>query len=355
MTLMKADQKQENLSVTHGRVGWRSPSNIALVKYWGKRPIQIPANPSISLTLSTSHTDTYCDFRLKEKPSQDISITFLFEGKENVAFGQKIKKWLTTLVDQMPWLTWFEMAFESSNSFPHSAGIASSASAMSAVAMCLSDIQSQLFGEGSINLQQASNLSRLGSGSACRSVYPYAAMWGKMEGGYDDYAVPMADALDPIFHTFQDTILIIDRSPKSVSSTVGHGLMNNNVFAAPRYDQARANMIDILRAMKDGDLEKAGTIIEQEALTLHAMMMLSDYILLKPGSLAVIDAIRQVRKQEDWPLYFTIDAGPNIHLLYPEHIKDQVEVFIESELKQHCQDGQIIYDQVGAGPINLIS
>lgn len=351
----KAALRKENLHTTAGKVGWRSPSNIALVKYWGKRPIQIPANPSISLTLSSSHTDTYCSFRLKEKASDEISISFLFEGKANQAFGQKIKKWLTSVTGQMPWLTWFDMDFESSNSFPHSAGIASSASAMSAVAMCLGDMQRQLFGDDAIDMQIASNLSRLGSGSACRSVYPYAAMWGKMEGGHDEYAVPMGDAIDPVFHTFLDTILIVDRAPKSVSSTVGHGLMNGNVFAAPRYDQARQNMIDILDAMKIGDLEKTGAIIEQEALTLHAMMMLSDYILLKPGSLAVIEAVREVRQREGWPLYFTIDAGPNIHLLYPEYIKDQVGTFIESELKQHCQDGQIIYDKVGAGPINLIS
>lgn len=352
---MKAGIQRANFKATNGRVGWRSPSNIALVKYWGKRPIQIPANPSISLTLSTSHTDTYCDFSLKESASEDINISFLFEGKENPAFGQKIQKWLTSIKDQLPWLTQFDFTFESANSFPHSAGIASSASAMSAAALCIGDIQRQITGSGALDLQQISNLSRLGSGSACRSVYAHAAMWGKMENGFDEYAVPMGDAIDPIFHSFHDAILIVDRSPKSVSSTVGHGLMDGNVFAPPRYDQARQNMIDILVAMKTGDLEKTGTIIEQEALTLHAMMMLSDYILLKPGSLAIIDAVRNIRKKEGWPLYFTIDAGPNIHLLYPDSIKDQVAAFIESELKRHCQDGQIIYDHVGAGPITLIT
>jgi len=349
MTLMKDAVRKDSLKTSQGTVGWRSPSNIALVKYWGKRPIQIPANPSVSLTLSTSHTDTYCDFRLKKEASDDICLSFEFEGKESLAFGQKIQKWLTSVSNQMPWLTWFDFNFKSSNSFPHSAGIASSASAMSAVAMCIGDIERQIFGEEKIDLQKASNLSRLGSGSACRSIYPHAAMWGKMEGSHDEYAVPVGDTIDPIFH------MIVDRAPKSVSSTVGHGLMNDNVFASPRYDQARQNMIDILAAMKSGDLQKAGTIIEQEALTLHAMMMLSDYVLLKPGSLAIIEAVRSVRAKEGWPLYFTIDAGPNIHLLYPENIKDEVGAFIESTLKQHCQDGQIIYDKVGAGPINLIS
>jgi len=107
--------------------------------------------------------------------------------------------------------------------------------------------------------------------------------------------------------------------------------------------------------MKTGDVEKAGSIIEQEALTLHAMMMLSDYILLKPGSLSIIEAVRNIRKEQSWPIYFTIDAGPNIHLLYPENISEKVGQFIESELKPFCQDGHIIYDEVGTGPKNLLA
>jgi len=344
-----------NHKIALSRVGWRSPSNIALVKYWGKRPGQIPENPSISLTLSASHTDTYCTIKPLERSSKEIDLSFSFEGEENVAFGNKIKKWLSGQDTDMPWFQDYSLEFESSNSFPHSAGIASSASAMSAVAMCLCDIDRQINGSATIDYQRASFLSRLGSGSACRSVYPHAAMWGKMDGGHDNFAVPMSEAIDPVWHTFKDTILIVDRSPKSVSSTVGHALMRDNVFAPPRYTQARQNMIEILAAMKTGDLEKAGTIIEQEALTLHAMMMLSDYILLKPGSLAIIEAVRQIRKDKNWPLYFTIDAGPNIHLLYPSALAEEVESFIKSELQRFCQDEQIIYDAVGAGPINLIS
>lgn len=345
---------QEAIKVTSGKVGWRSPSNIALVKYWGKRPGQIPENPSISLTLSNSHTDTYCAFDTVESANDELDISFSFEGKENLDFGKKIKTWLSGQQASLPWLNKVKLRFESSNSFPHSAGIASSASAMSAVAMCLGDIESLLFANDAIDYQKASSLSRLGSGSACRSVYPHAAMWGQMEGASDMYAVPMSASIDPIWHTFKDTILIVDRSPKSVSSTIGHGLMKDNVFAPPRYAQARKNMVDILSAMKTGDLEKAGTIIEQEALTLHAMMMLSDYVLLKPGSLAIIEAVRNIRKEKSWPLYFTIDAGPNIHLLYPSDIAHEVTPFIESELKQLCQDGQIIYDEVGTGPKNLM-
>ena len=342
------------LKSVNGKVGWRSPSNIALVKYWGKRPIQIPENPSISLTLSSSHTDTYCAYQLKDTPSSEISLKFRFEGAENIGFGNKIEKWLASMFSDFDWLSKYDFEFDSANSFPHSAGIASSASAMSAIAMCLCEIESQMQGANEIDLQKASHIARLGSGSACRSLFPHAAIWGEMEGSSDQYATSKSKDIDPIFHTFKDTILIVDKSPKSVSSTVGHSLMKNNLFAPPRYEQARNNMNAILEAMKIGDLERTGAIVEQEALTLHAMMMLSDFILLKPGSLAIIEAVRSIRAEKGWPLYFTIDAGPNIHLLYPAEIAEEVGEFIESTLKQYCQTGQIIYDEVGKGPVNLM-
>ena len=104
---------KEPFKITSGKVGWRSPSNIALVKYWGKRPGQIPENPSISLTLSASHTDTYCSFEPKAEHLDRITLSFRFEGKENPAFGDKIKKWLTGQLPNMPWLSQFELLFES--------------------------------------------------------------------------------------------------------------------------------------------------------------------------------------------------------------------------------------------------
>jgi len=247
------------------------------------------------------------------------------------------------------------LKFESENSFPHSTGIASSASAMSAIALCLCEIGSELGLEQEDFLQKASYIARLGSGSACRSIYKHAALWGKTRIGFDEYAIPLSDRVDPIFHTYKDSILIVDQTPKSVSSSLGHSLMKNNLFAPPRYNQASHNLNELISAMSAGDLDKVGMIVEAEALTLHAMMMLSNVVLLKPGSLAIIERIRAIRTSEKWPVYFTIDAGPNIHLLYPESISEEIKLFIEQELKQYCQGGRIIYDQVGNGPINLMT
>ncbi|MBT8218715.1 MAG: diphosphomevalonate decarboxylase [Bacteroidia bacterium] len=349
---LSANSLSSDYEVTEGRVGWQSPSNIALVKYWGKRANQIPENPSISLTLTNSYTNTYCSFK---NNNDGLKVKFFFEGKENIQFGARIEKWLASLIPTFPFLGNMDLVFESENSFPHSAGIASSASAMSAIALCICEIE-RIMGTHVVDFyQRASHIARLGSGSACRSIYSTAALWGAIEAGHDEYAVPMKDKIDPVFHTFQDAILIVDQKPKSVSSSLGHQLMENNPFARPRYQRANENMTEIFSAMAGGDLEKMGTIIEEEALSLHAMMMLSNYLLLKPGSLAIIEKVRKIRNSEKWPLYFTIDAGPNIHLLYPQGITRQVKDFIEIELKQHCSEERIIYDMVGNGPVNLIT
>lgn len=347
---------------------WRSPSNIALVKYWGKYGLQLPRNPSISLTLSKAFTDTYIDLYPRSDNSDGVQMRFFYEGEINTKFGARIQKFLEQdhIQRRLPWLTDFDIIIESINSFPHSVGIASSASAMSALALGLTDISwktghLKLEGLNSFKqlhshpdfLRASSELARLASGSASRSVYPIAAIWGESNGGSNEYAVPAAQLIDSTFHSMHDAILIIDSAPKSVSSSAGHGLMEDNPFAQPRYNQADQHMDTLMNHMKNGDLAKAGAIIETEALTLHALMMQSGYILLKPGSLSVIEMIRQKRNETGWQMYFTIDAGPNIHLLYPDNIADEVKAFIQSDLATFCENEKVIFDQVGSGPLNI--
>ncbi len=155
---------------------WQSPSNIALIKYWGKREGQLPCNPSISFTLDQAQTQTslVVDFGKTERP---FELNFLFEGLENASFANKIIKKLEGLGEVLPMLkTGISLTVNSSNTFPHSAGIASSASSMSALALCLLEAQYALDGNEATtsNLfgQEASSLARLLSGSACRSLFP---------------------------------------------------------------------------------------------------------------------------------------------------------------------------------------
>jgi diphosphomevalonate decarboxylase len=341
------------------KVTWRSPSNIALVKYWGKKSgVQIPANPSISFTLEQCYSETSVALVEKEGKNKEIELRFYFDGKANMAFQIKMLKFFESIQKDFPFLQQYGLLIHSTNSFPHSSGIASSASAMSALAMALCDIKQQLSGKQWSNekfLEKASHYARLGSGSAARSVFPLIAEWGKtksVKGSSDEYAVPFAKHLHKTFHNYQNTILIASSAEKKVSSRVGHSLMKNNPFAKTRYAQAERNLKDIIEALKNGELDKFGSIVEEEAMTLHALMMCSSpsFVLMAPSTLAMIEKIRAFREESKLPVYFTLDAGPNIHLLYPKSIAKKIDAFIYDELEQHCENGKMIHDNVGKGP-----
>jgi len=116
-------------------IEWTSPSNIALVKYWGKFGDQLPKNPSVSFTLK--HAVTNMKLELFSKDPGTVTVEFLFDGKQNQKFQDKIQKYLEKEKNLFPWLERFHLKLTSSNTFPHSSGIASSASSMSALCLCL--------------------------------------------------------------------------------------------------------------------------------------------------------------------------------------------------------------------------
>ena len=337
----------------HGGVKWQSPSNIALVKYWGKRQgmTQIPQNPSVSLTLSHCRTDMAVFY----EESDRFGLHFRFDGKENPEFQAKIAEFLKSQSSRFPFLNQMDLHIDSHNTFPHSSGIASSASSMSALVLCLLDIERMLNGTNDIDQQEASRVARLASGSACRSVFPKAALWGfteAFEGSSDEYAVSLENEIHPVFKTFHDSILIVSDAKKAVSSRAGHALMDTNPYATTRYAEANSNISCMLNALKTGDLEQFISITESEAMQLHALMMCSQpsFILMKPNTLRIINTIYEFRRETDIPLCFTLDAGPNVHLLYPDQHAEMVERFIMDELEHYCHEGQWVPDQVGDGP-----
>ena len=337
-----------------GNVTWQSPSNIALVKYWGKKGKQLPQNPSISFTLSNCRTETSVSY----EASDTFGLNFRFDGKEAPEFQSKIQDFLTVHLDSFPSLNKLHLQIDSHNTFPHSSGIASSASSMSALVMCMLDIERMAKGEKDIDMKQASSLSRLASGSACRSLFPKMALWGNTEvlkDSSDEYAVSLEQEIHPIFKTYRDSILIVSDAKKAVSSRAGHALMDNNPYAATRYAVAKKNVVELLTALKKGDLERFIQITESEAMQLHALMMCSEpsFILMKPNTLRIINNLHEFRKETDIPVCFTLDAGPNVHILYPDQHAEMVERFIMDELEQYCFDGRWIPDQVGEGASRL--
>lgn len=345
------------------KVTWSSPSNIALVKYWGKHGNQLPKNASISFTLKHSLT-TLSVAATPMNSHSKVRLRFYFHGEIKPLFEEKIAKFLTTQIERFPWLLDHELEIRSSNTFPHSSGIASSASSMSALCLSLLSIDESIKGNKGNTysesfFQSASELSRLASGSASRSVYPGMASWGDVTGlglfGTSDLFASEFKDQHSLFHDFCDSILIVDDQEKSVSSRAGHSLMNNHPFASKRYERATRNLERLIGALKSGDLPTFIEVVEEEALMLHALMMTShpSYILLKPGSLLLIDKIRTFREQKNIPVCFTIDAGPNIHLLYPKAYKTQVLSFIENELANDLMGQKWIHDEVGTGPVQV--
>ncbi len=348
------------LESANGTVTWQSPSNIALIKYWGKYGFQFPRNPSLSFTLSQSHTTTKVEYLYKEKNTHSDHIRLFFHDEESPKFLTKIEHFFNQIEEFFPFIPHLSFTIFSENSFPHSAGIASSASSMSALALCLCTMERELMTtlkDDETFYHKASFIARIGSGSACRSVYPRLALWGihdDFKESSQEYAIPYYEEIDPVFLTFRDAVLIVDGAEKSVSSRAGHALMEDNIFAPVRYDQAQNHLITLEKALKSGDLVNFGNIVEEEALSLHALMMTSkpSYLLMKPATLEVINRLRSWRNKTKIPAYFTLDAGPNIHLLYPQSFAKEVEDFIQNELVRFCENGKWIRDYVGEGPIN---
>ena len=344
-----------------GAIHWKSPSNLAIVKYWGKYGVQLPRNPSISFTLENAFTQTWLKYEPKTTAEPGISLKFTFHGTENEAFRQKMVKFLESILPIFPFLEQLQLTVKSGNSFPRSAGIASSASSMSALALCLCSMEDELFQtlqDDEAFDRKASYVARLGSGSACRSIYSGMAAWGETDaivGASNDYAVPFSENLHEIYRNFHDDILIASRAEKSVSSRAGHSLMEGNPYATPRYQQANKRMRTLVEVLQNGDVETFGTIAENEALTLHALMMTSNpsYLLMRPNSLKMIELIRAYRQDTQHPIYFSLDAGPNLHVLYPESVIHEVRPFIEEKLVPLCEEGFWISDWVGEGPEQL--
>ena len=339
-------------------IGWRAPSNIALVKYWGKRDNQLPENGSLSITLEKSTTTTFLSFCKKGVENRDISLKYYFHNEQVLPFEKKTALLLNKLVSEMSFLIDYELIFHSENNFPHSTGIASSASSMGALALCLvsmEEIITKIKLSKEDFFRRASYIARLGSGSASRSVYGGLVSWGKSESileSSDQYATPFPLHEGSRLKTVMDIILIVSAQEKSVSSSRGHALMNVHPYREARKTQANNNLTEITQAIRNDDYQSIASIAENEALSLHALLMTSgsDGLLLKPNTLNIIEEIKRFRERSGLDLFFTIDAGPNVHLIYYLDQRDQVLEFVNQTLSQYCEGGKWIDDQIGNGP-----
>lgn len=299
------------------KVTWRSPANLALIKYWGKKENQFPINPSLSFPLLNCLTQTSVE--ALEKATGDFDLKCYLNNELHLEFTQKIKKYFQIIAEIEPRIKNYHYKVMTQNSFPHGAGIASSASGYSALAGCLGSLFQQS------DIKTLSHWARLGSGSACRSFYDEFSIWGEsaMNPSWrDEHAssYPM-ERVHPLFQKMHNLIFLVDTHEKKVSSSEGHALMQSSHFKEARIIQAQLNLKKILSSLEIGDWESFQRIVEEEALTLHGLMLAHEkgYSLTNDKTWGVIHFIRELQKNKKNQICFTLDAGPNVHVLFPQN------------------------------------
>lgn len=290
-------------------------SNIALIKYWGNRndPLRLPHNNSISLTLDRATTTTTIEFVAGQKQDQVIVNGQAMIGPARERASQHVGR-LRELagVDRAARIV-------SENNFPMASGIASSASAFAALTVAAAGALGL-----SLSPAELSAMARLGSGSASRSILGGYVEWRAADRHEDSYAVPLAG---PDHWQVLDVIVVLSTGEKAVKSTAGHPTAASSPLYQARLAHVAAQLPRLRAAIRERDFSALGQIAEWDALSMHAIMMTSQPPLLywAPETLALLHEVPRWR-EAGIETYFTIDAGPNVHLLtLPEHLEPLTE------------------------------
>lgn len=313
-----------------------APSNIALIKYWGKRDAerQLPTNDSLSMTLTTATTSTTARVATLDSLASPNATPLGGKAQRHVAFLREHCGFTAPL------------AISTQNSFPAACGIASSASGLAAltIASLAAWTGASSFEELAIAgfpRARLADLARQGSGSACRSLFGGYVHWRA-----DDQSV---DSILPAAHwDLADIIVVISDSPKPISSTAAHAGAWASPLFVPRLAGLPVRLNEVHRALAARNLEALGAAIETEALEMHAVMMSGSPAAhyLTATTSRFLGWTRTERQAGRLPAWFTIDAGPNVHLICERHDAEQVAAAVEAAFP----DARLIHDRVGEGP-----
>lgn len=298
----------------------RAHTNIALIKYWGKRDqkLFLPMNSSLSLTLDAFYTDTKVTF-----DSHQTQDEFLLNGKlQSEQETKKISTFLNLFRQTAQDNRYARI--ESYNFVPTAAGLASSASAFCALSGAVNAaLQMQL------SLTELSTYARRGSGSATRSVFGGFVEWDKGSVSTPSQAIAIDDASWDIGML----IIVVNGQQKKVSSRVG---MEHTVATSPFYtswvETAAQDLAAIKKAIAAKDFIRLGEITESNAMKMHATTLSSvpPFTYFEPDSLLAQQAVRILREEKGIPAYFTMDAGPNVKVLCRASDLPQVQDYFSS-------------------------
>lgn len=316
-------------------------SNLALVKYWGKKnaSFNIPAVGSISITLKELSTQTTVEFDSQLGSDQLI----LNDTRADQAKEKRVSAFLDLVRDQ--WKIAYFANVTSHNNYPIGAGLASSASSFAALALAAS--QAANLG---LNSEQLSILARRGSGSAARSIFGgFVEMKvGEKSDGSDSFAVQIAGE---DYLPLNVIIAITTEQEKSIGSTEG---MTHTALTSPFYKEWISSSPMDLKEMRNSiqhkNFEKLGEISEHSCLKMHALAMSASpgLIYWNPTTIALIHKVRELR-QQGLQCYFTIDAGPQVKVLcLPQDVEK-----VEEHLKEFRGVKRIIRTSLGRGAKRL--
>lgn len=309
----------------------KAHANIALIKYWGKEDEEliIPKNNSLSLTLDALYTETEVEFI----DSKD-DIFYLDDELQDEKHTLKISKFIDLFRKKSN--NHDRVLVKSYNHVPTAAGLASSASGFSALAVALN----KLF-RLNLDKTELTRYARKGSGSASRSIFGGFVEWEK---GYDDYT-SHAKKIDDADWDIAMIILVLNDSKKDISSREA---MKKTIETSPLYrgftESSAEDIKNIKEAIKNKDFKKMGEIAEHNAMKMYATMLSSNppIMYFKPDSIRAIEKIKQLRK-DGFEVYYTMDAGPNVKILCRD---SQIENIVK-KLKKDFDSKQIIISKVG--------
>lgn len=320
---------------------FRAHTNIALIKYWGKRNdnLILPVTDSLSLTLDAFYTDTLV------MRDTEIHQDFLFINDQ--LQGQQATQKVSRFVDLFRSISGSQdrVYIQSHNHVPTAAGLASSASGFAALACALNAAF-----ELNLDLKTLSTLARQGSGSACRSLYGGFVQWHKGKG--DDTLSSYAAPFDSANWGVAMLVLIVNDQEKTVSSRIG---MKRTIGTSPFYalwpQEVASDIKKIKQAIRRQDFTTMGEIAEHNAMKMHATTLAANpsFTYWSPKSLETIQFIQFLREELGFSAYITMDAGPNIKVLCPPHQLDA----LYGQLRSLFDDHQIIKAYPGPGPYAL--
>lgn len=296
-------------------------ANIALIKYWGNKEGNLPYSDTISFNLSNCTTKTSVSWN-RALPHDSVFI-------DGVELSDKKLERASRHLDRVRRQFGFreKALVVSENSFPMGVGIASSASGFAALSLAAVAAAGQ-----ELSQKELSALARHGSGSASRSIPDGFVLWHTGEDSESSYAESI---YPPDYWALKDTVLILEEGEKAVGSSEGHKLAHTSPHFEKRIKENVPRRLEqIHKALETKDIGLLGVTIEEEARELHLITQTTDEPVnyLTDSTLKVINILVRKWRREGIPVYFTLDAGPNVHAIYPSEFTEQMLAVRERDL-----------------------